>query len=201
MKKWKFYMPVLFLIAFFFSTNTVVLSQERSPHPGREGSGERVEDAHRRFRGGTSERGKRHSPFSIQGMKESLHLDDTQTRKMRDLFRDYRKDVILKNAHLKIARIELEEALSDDKFVLSDIEKRVKAKEAVATALVMIRVRSLAKAKGFLSKDQFKKFMIGIAHQMRGRRQGMSGRHGRSGKGPHSRKGKRHGFGESDEYD
>ncbi len=128
-------------------------------------------------------------------MQEALHLDDAQTKKMHKLFRNYRKDVILKNAHLKIARIELEEAISDDKFVLSAIEKKVKAKEAVSTALVMVRVRALANAKGFLSKDQFNKFMERIAHQMKGRRHGVSGRHGRSGKNPHGGRGKSHGFG------
>jgi len=197
MKKWKIYIPVLFLIVFVFSTSAMVLSQGTRPHPRGERSEKKAEDPHRRFRGGMGDRGKSHSPFSIQGMKESLHLDDTQTKKMHQLFRQYRKDVILKNAHLKIARIELEEAISDDKFVMATIEKRVKAKEAVATALVMVRVKALAKAKGFLSKDQFKKFMKQISHQMQGRGHGKTGRHGRSGKGSHKGRGRSHGFGGS----
>lgn len=211
MKKWKVFVPVLFLIAFVFSTSATVRSQGLSPHPLGESSEKKAEDPHRRFREGRTERGKRHSPFSIQGMKEALHLDDAQTKEMHKLFRDYRKDVILKNAHLKIARIELEEAISDDKFVLSAIEKKVKEKEAVSTALVMVRIRALAKAKEFLSKDQFNKFMEQVAHQMKGRRDGMSGRHGRSGIEPHGGRGKRHefsgggfgehGFGGKDEYD
>jgi Spy/CpxP family protein refolding chaperone len=195
MRKWKAFVPVLFLVAFVFSTSATVSSQGMSPHPRGERSEKKTEDSHRRFREGKSHRGKKHSAFSIQGMKEALHLDDAQTKKMHKLFRDYRKDVILKNAHLKIARIELEEAISDDKFVLSTIEKKVKEKEAVSTALVMVRVRALATAKGFLSKDQFKKFMGRIAHQMKGRGHGKSSRHGRSGKDPHRRSGKSHGFG------
>ncbi|MFQ5781304.1 MAG: hypothetical protein ACE5HN_11045, partial [Nitrospiria bacterium] len=198
MKRGEVIASVLFSVFFISSTVPSVLAQGRMPPLMGEGSREKVEreDPHRRFREGTPDRKRRHSPFSERGMKEALHLDDGQAKKMRNLIREYRKGVILKKANLRIAMIELEEAVSDRRLVIAEIEKKAKEKAAAATALVMVRVRALSKAKGFLSEEQFNKFMDLIAHRMRGRHRGMSGRHGRFGKKFRHERGERRGFGE-----
>lgn len=104
--------------------------------------------------------------FSMQGLKEGLNLTDDQAKKLHDLFNDYRKGVIQKRANLQVAEIEMEEAISDPKLDLSKIEKKAKEKEALETDMLMFRVRSMAKAKEFLSDAQFDKFRAGIEQRM-----------------------------------
>lgn len=123
----------------------------------------------------------KHSPFSAQGLKEKLGLDEGQTKKIRTLFSTYRKESIRKNADLKIAQIEFDEAVADKGFNLSDVEKKAKKREAIATALTMVRVKALADARDVLSEEQFGQFMTMITHRM-SRHKG-KGKHGMSGGG------------------
>lgn len=104
--------------------------------------------------------------FSLQGLKEALSLTDDQAKELHNLFIDYRKGVILKQANLQVAEIELEEVVAEPKLDLAKVEKKAKDKEAASTDLLMYRVRSLAKAKEFLSDAQFEKFRRLIEHRM-----------------------------------
>lgn len=122
-----------------------------------------------------------HSPFSAQGMKEKLGLDDGQTKKMKTVISSYRKASIRANAELKIAQIEFDEAVADKGFNFSDVESKAKSREALATALTMVRVKALADARDVLSEEQFGKFMTMITHRM-SRHRG-KGKHGMSGRG------------------
>lgn len=161
----------------------------QSPHRGGEGG--RME----RPQGPSGMRGG--SFFSPEGLKEGLNLTEEQAKKLHDLFIDYRKGGIQKRANLQVAEIELEELIADPKLDLSKIEKKAKEKESLETDMMMFRVRSMAKAKEFLSDDQYDKFrsMIerrmsmggGGMHSMMG---GMS--HGKMGKGK-GMKGSSHG--------
>lgn len=167
-------------------TATTVMAQGspgQSPH--RSGEGERME----RPQGHPPSSGMRGgSFFSAEGLKEGLNLNDEQAKKLHDLFIDYRKGSIQRRANLQVAEIELEELIADPKLDLSKIEKKAKEKEALETDMMMFRVRSMAKAKEFLSDVQYDKFrsMIerrmsmggGGMHSMMG---GMS--HGKMGKG------------------
>ncbi|GEM_PF-4716967 len=139
-----------------------------------------------------------HSPFSAQGMKEKLGLDDEQTKKMKAVISSYRKESIRKNADLRIAQIEFDEAVADKGFNIADVEKKAKNREAFATALTMVRVKALADARDVLSEEQFSKFMTMITHRM-ARHKGR-GKHGMSGRGHGMMKGHHgskspHGFG------
>ena len=120
--------------------------------------------------------------FSLEGLKESLSLTDDQAKKLHDLFIEYRKGMIQKKASLQVAEIELEETLGEPKLDLAKVEKKVKEKEAAASDMMMFRVRSLAKAKEFLSDAQFSQFRTMIERRMSfgGKRPWMSG--GRDGK-------------------
>lgn len=147
----------------------------------------------------------KHSPFSAQGLKESLGLDKDQTKKIKRVISSYRKESIRKNADLKIAQIEFDESVADKGFNLTDVEKKVKNREAFASALTMVRVKAMADARDILSEEQFDKFMIMITHRMsrhsRKGKHGMSGgghgmRSGHGGKSSHSRRFK-HGSGPS----
>lgn len=104
--------------------------------------------------------------FSMQGLKEGLNLNDEQAKKLHDLFIDYRKGVIQKRADLQVAEIELEELIADPKLDLSKVEKKAKEKEAMETEMLMFRVRSMAKAKEFLSDAQYDKFRSMIERRM-----------------------------------
>ncbi len=127
-----------------------------------------------------------HSPFSAQGLKEGLGLDDAQAKKIKGVISAYRKESIRKNADLKIAQIEFDESVADKGFNLSDVEMKAKNREAVATALTMVRVKAMADARDILSGEQFDKFMTMITHRM-SRHKGR-GKHGMSG-GGHRMKG------------
>ncbi|MEC4678243.1 MAG: hypothetical protein VST69_05765, partial [Nitrospirota bacterium] len=122
-----------------------------------------------------------HSPFSAQGMKEGLGLDDAQAKKIKHVISSYRKESIRKNADLKIAQIEFDESVADKGFNISDVEMKAKNREAVATALTMVRVKAMADARDILSAEQFDKFMTMITHRM-SRHKG-KGKHGMSGGG------------------
>jgi Spy/CpxP family protein refolding chaperone len=172
---------------------------------------------HRGGEEGRMERPKGHPPtsgrqggkfFSAEGLKEGLNLSDEQSKKLHDLFVDYRKGAIQKRANLQVAEIELEELIADPKLDLSKIEKKAKEKEALETDMLMFRVRSMAKAKEFLSDAQYDKFrsmierrmsmsgsgmhsmMGGMSRGKMGAGQGMGSPHGSMGGG----KGSPHGF-------
>jgi len=127
--------------------------------------------------------------LSEKGIKRKLHLDEEQSKKMHRLFMDYRKGTILKTANLRIAQIELDESVGGGDFDMGVIENKAKQKESAATELTMVRVQALAKAKTFLSEDQFKRFIGMVAHQ--------GGRHAKKDAKHHSskRKSKHHGGG------
>lgn len=220
MKMRRIFCNSLFAIALVAFVSSIALAQGMFSHPPASDDTQEMKeevDPHRRFREGTKgSHGKssgmsRHSGFSAKGLKESLQLDDGQTSKMRSLFREYRKGIILQNAKLEIAQIELEEAFADGDFEIANIEKRAKKKEKAATAVVMVRVKALAKAKDFLSKDQFQKFIGQVAHQMarrkhHGRMGGEGSKHHGSKRGGFKRHGSMGGMmgsrhGESDNYD
>lgn len=154
--------------------------------------------AHSRFsgHGASSGHGKgfghgASSLFSEKGLKKKLKLDDDQSKKMHRLFMDYRKGTILKTAKLRIAQIELDEAVGGGDFDMAAIEKKAKQKASADTKLVMVRVQALAQAKTFLSEDQFKQFVGIVAHRMgRGGSYGKSGGHG--GHGSYGKHGSKH---------
>lgn len=129
-----------------------------------------------------------HSLFSAEGLKKILELDDAQAKKIKKVFSNYRKDSIMKNASLRVAQIEFDESVSSVDFKVSEVEKKVKARESAATALTMVRVNALVETRGILSKDQFKKFMGMVKSRMVSQ-----GKHGRSGR--HGEKGRSHGAG------
>ncbi len=201
-------------IAIIAFASSSLFAQGMFSHPSKE-EGEKhgsmkSEDPHRRFREGSMPTHEKssgmsgHSSFSAKGLKEALQLNDGQSEKMRQLFRDYRKGTILKNAELRVAQIELEEAVADENFNVNEIEKKAQIKEKAATALVMVRVNALAKAKDFLSKDQFQQFIGKVAHQMgkRNHHGSMKGKSSRShgsmggmmGGSPHGKSGNSDGY-------
>ncbi|MDC4206665.1 MAG: periplasmic heavy metal sensor [Candidatus Manganitrophus sp.] len=155
---------------------------------------------HRGGEGGRMERPQGHPPssgmrggsfFSAEGLKEGLNLTEEQAKKLHDLFIDYRKGVIQKRASLQVAEIELEELIADPKLDLSKIEKKAKEKEALETDMMMFRVRSMAKAKEFLSDVQYDKFRSMIERRMSMGGGGMhSGMHSMMGGMSHGKMGK-----------
>ena len=188
------------------------------------------EEPHRQLReeGGRAERPKGHpnvgegrqgkgrphtgrggaSLFSVEGLSEALNLNEEQTKKMHDLLMDYRKGMIQREANLKVAMIELEEAVARPKLDMAAVEKQAKQKEAAATDLTLFRVRAMVKAKDFLSEEQFDGFRGLIEQRMTsgsyrggaphgGMGMGMMGRGHGMGRGGQSRTEES----DSDEYD
>lgn len=193
MKRWNLFRSVGFcaLLGLFVATTvSAQMMQGGNPHGGSGSEGGRMERppaGHPPVLGGM--RGGNF--FSLEGLKEVLGLNDDQAKKLHDLFTDYRKGTIQRQAALQVAGIELEETIAEPKLDLSKIEKKAKEKEALETDLTMFRVRSMARAKEFLSDAQFDRFrkmiemrmtMGGGGHRMGGSHGGMSP-HGKSGMG------------------
>ena len=149
---------------------------------------------------GRQEQGRPHpgsrggaSLFSAEGLSEALNLNPEQTKKMQDLLMEYRKGMIQRQAALEVAMIDLEEAVARPKLDMAAVEKEAKKKEAAATDLTLFRVRAMAKAKDFLSDQQFDQFRSLIEQRMTAGayRGSMGSPHGGMGMG------KRHGMGMS----
>jgi Spy/CpxP family protein refolding chaperone len=109
---------------------------------------------------------------------------------------EYRKGMIQRQAALEVAMIDLEEAVARPKLDMAAVEKEAKKKEAAATDLTLFRVRAMAKAKDFLSDQQFDQFRTLIEQRM------TSGSYRGSGGSPHGgmgmgMMGRRHGMGMS----
>ncbi|MFY9268756.1 MAG: periplasmic heavy metal sensor [Candidatus Manganitrophaceae bacterium] len=159
---------------------TTVSAQMMRPGEGPHGGGEKEHGKMERPMGHPTMPGmsgmKGGMFFSMEGLKGGLGLNDEQAKKLHDLFIDYRKGSIQKRAALEVVEIELDEAIVDPKLDLGKVEKKAKEKEAIETDFLMFRVRTMAKAKEFLSEDQYGKFRKMI--ELRMRMGGMHGKHG-----------------------
>jgi Spy/CpxP family protein refolding chaperone len=124
-----------------------------------------------------------HEPFSLESFKDRLGLTDDQAEKFAKLWSDYRKETIKKRADIQVAGIDLTELLDQKKVDMGKIEKKLREIEDLKTELALHRIKTLFKAKEFLSEDQFEKLKGFSLRMMRhGMMMGQMG-HGMMGPG------------------
>ncbi len=111
-------------------------------------------------------------PMSVDRLKERLSLSDEQTGKLKELRRNYMKETLTLGTKIKIAELELEDAMDEKQLSISAIEKKARELEALRSDLTVQRVRFLLKAGEFLTPEQFETF-----RSMTTRRMEMGGSH------------------------
>jgi len=109
------------------------------------------------------------SPESLRGM---LGLSDDQVQKMRQLRMEYEKETIRKGADIRVGELEMKDLLEQKNVDLAQVEKKVRQLEALRGDLMLVRVRSMLKAKDFLNDQQFDRFkqmvLLMASHRMGG---------------------------------
>jgi Spy/CpxP family protein refolding chaperone len=104
--------------------------------------------------------------MSMANMKQRLGLTDDQAAKLKALRSTYLKETTMQGAKVRVAELELNDLLDENKLDTSKIEKKVKEIESLKGELLMVRIRSLIKAADFLSPDQFAQFRAMTMHRM-----------------------------------
>lgn len=99
--------------------------------------------------------------------KDYLKLNDQQSEQMHKLYSDYRKEMVRRNADIRVAEMDLAEMLEAKAINTAEIEKAVKKAESLRSDLTMYRIKALMKSKEFLTAEQFKMFRDYTAGQMR----------------------------------
>lgn len=106
-------------------------------------------------------------------MKEPLGLSLQQVKTLRDLRTAFEKEAIQRGAEIRLAELELREALAQDNVDLGKTEALVKRIAGLRADLRIARLRTIEKGKGVLTPEQLAKFRE-AGHKMT--RGGMGGR-------------------------
>jgi len=100
-------------------------------------------------------------------LRERLNLTDEQANKFRRLHMDYRKEVLKRRAGIEIEQMELVELLRSKGSNEKAIEEKVNKLGSLKTDLNLFRVKTLLKAREFLSEDQYEELTNFIMGWMR----------------------------------
>ena len=98
--------------------------------------------------------------------KQELGLTAEQERKLRDLRTEFTKDSIRRTADIRVAEIELDSLLEQDKWDVSKIEPKVKQIAGLRGDLRLARIKTLEAGRALLTAEQVEKFKQ-AGHRMR----------------------------------
>lgn len=118
---------------------------------------------------GRAGRGSSHEGPLITIMLESaqeLGLTPDQERKLRDLRTEFEKESVRRTADIRVAEIELNSLLEQEKWDLAAIEQKVKQIAALRGDLRLARIKTLAAGRAVLTPEQVEKLKQ-IGHRMR----------------------------------
>jgi len=120
--------------------------------------------------GGADERQKSESPTSALtdrnydiisqylSYKNELNLSSDQVAALKKHKREIDKSVIRLDAAIKVAQIEMEELLNENKVDMDKVENKIREIEKNRTERSLKQVRLLTEAKNILTEDQLEKF-------------------------------------------
>ncbi|MEK7853423.1 MAG: hypothetical protein AAB272_00610 [candidate division NC10 bacterium] len=106
-------------------------------------------------------------------MKDQLGLSLQQVQTLRDLRVAFEKGTIQRGAEIRVAEVDLREALAQERVDLARAETLIRKIAGLRAELRLARVRTLEKGKGVLTPGQLEKFRE-AGHEMT--RGGMGGR-------------------------
>lgn len=98
--------------------------------------------------------------------KQELGLTAEQERKLRDLRTEFTKDSIRRTADIRVAEIELDSLLEQDKWDVAKIEPKVKQIAGLRGDLRLARIKTLEAGRALLTAEQLEKFKQ-AGHRMR----------------------------------
>lgn len=97
--------------------------------------------------------------------RQELGLTLDQERKLRDLRTEFAKESVRRSAEIRVAEIELDALLEQDKWDLAKIEPKVKQIATLQGDLRLARIKTLAAGREVLTSDQLEKLKL-IGHRM-----------------------------------
>ena len=132
--------------------------------PGMMGPGARPGPMHGRGGGWSSHEGPLITIMLDRA--QELGLTPDQERKLRDLRTEFAKESVRRTADIRVAEIELNSLLEQDKWDLAMIEPKVKEIAMLQGDLRLARIKTLAAGREVLTPEQVEKLKQ-IGHQMR----------------------------------
>ncbi len=127
--------------------------------PGMRGMG----PMHRQAPGGPGpmgmmyHRGMMGNPDILMLLADKLELSEGQRNELKDMFMTHRKDMIKKNADLELARIDMQELISQDKPDLDIIKEKINGIAAIEVEIKFSQVKLMIDAKSVLTDEQQEK--------------------------------------------
>ena len=100
--------------------------------------------------------------------KQELGLTLEQERKLRDLRTEFAKESVRRSADIRVAEIELDSLLEQDRWDLTKIEPKVKQIATLQGDLRLARIKTLEAGLEVLTPEQLEKLKQ-ISHRMRPR--------------------------------
>ncbi len=118
--------------------------------------------------------GQRGRAMSHEGPLISIMLDHTQElglnpeqeRKLRTLRTEFEKESVRRTAEIRVAEIELDSLLEQDRWDLARIEPKVKQIGGLRADLRLARIKTLDAGRAVLTPDQLEKLKQ-VGHRMR----------------------------------
>lgn len=98
--------------------------------------------------------------------KQELGLTLEQEQKLRDLRTEFAKESARRGAEIRVAEIELDALLEQDRWDLAKIEPKVKQIATLQGDLRLARIKTLAAGREVLTPDQLEKLKQ-VGHRMR----------------------------------
>jgi Spy/CpxP family protein refolding chaperone len=99
--------------------------------------------------------------------KLDIGLTLEQEKKLRDLRTEFSKDSTRRTAEIRVAEIELESLLEQDKWDLGAIEPKVRQIAALQGDLRLARIKTLEAGRAVLTPQQLERLKQ-VGHRMRG---------------------------------
>jgi Spy/CpxP family protein refolding chaperone len=100
--------------------------------------------------------------------KQELGLNPEQERRLRALRTDFEKEALRRTAEIRVAELELDSLLEQDKWDLAKIEPKVKQIGGLQADLRFARIKTLEAGRVILTAEQLEKLKQ-IGHRMRTR--------------------------------
>jgi Spy/CpxP family protein refolding chaperone len=97
---------------------------------------------------------------------QELGLSPDQENKLRDLRTEFSKEWVRRSADIRVAEIELDSLLAQDKWDLAKIEPKVRQIASLQADLRLARIKTLAAGRDVLTPDQLQKLKQ-VGHRMR----------------------------------
>ncbi|MBI4715377.1 MAG: periplasmic heavy metal sensor [Nitrospirae bacterium] len=98
---------------------------------------------------------------------EELKLNDKQKEQMHKVYTEYSKEMVRRQADIRIAEMDLADLIEEKKVDMAAVEKAVKKVEGLRRDRTLYRVKALMKTRDFLTEEQFEKYRSRTLHQLR----------------------------------